>query len=149
MQKPQYHSLQRFSGPMCSFQLVFALPQQRSYRQRHRPECISSRRITRPLKVTYYLEDVYSVDSLPTWNVSEVRRLVPKLWQRACGVSGIQPSRGPCHVDSAGLGGKIVFQAPQAMLPKHGKRLACRDTDMENRLEMESSTPMESRTPIA
>jgi hypothetical protein len=64
---------------------------------------------------------------------------VPKLWQRTCGVSEFQPSPGPCHVDFAGLGGKRVFQELQAMLPKLGKRLVCRDTEMKNRLEMKPS----------
>lgn len=46
MEKTQYHSLQCFSGPIGSIQPVFALPQQRSYRQRHRAGCLLSRRIT-------------------------------------------------------------------------------------------------------
>lgn len=67
---------------------------------------------------------------------------MPKLWQRTCGVSEIQPSLlllVRATSDFAGLGGKRVFQEPQAILPKPGKRLVCRDTDMKNRLEMEPS----------
>jgi hypothetical protein len=82
---------------------------------------------------------VYLVDGLPDWNVSDGRGLVPELWQRTCGVSEIQPSPGPCHVDFTGVGGKSLFQELQAMLPKPGKRLVCRDTDMKNRLEMKPS----------
>ena len=47
MEKTQSHSVQRFSGPMCSVQLmassIRSLLWQRSYRRCHRPGCISSR----------------------------------------------------------------------------------------------------------
>ena len=65
-----------------------------------------------------------------------VGAVVPQLWQRTCGVSDIQPSFGPCHVDFAGVGGKRVFQELQAMLPNPGKRLMYQNTGMKNKLEM-------------
>lgn len=61
---------------------------------------------------------------------------MPELWQRTHGVSEVQPSLGPCHVDFAGVGGKIVFQELQAIVPNPVKRLIYQNIGMKNRLEV-------------